>query len=114
MVRNVIQGCMFKNQNLGRYDFRYNHVTTSGKYFYKRITRLAIERLTEIIKKAEHVFEINIPERIEDKDVFKAFIEQLASNKPRKGKKGGKGGGGKKKKKKKWSLPRAKEKQTNT
>jgi hypothetical protein len=32
--------------------------------------------------------------------VFKAFIEQLGSNKPRKGKKGGKGGGKKKKKKK--------------
>lgn len=30
-VMNVIEGCMKKNQNLGRYDFRYNTVTTIGK-----------------------------------------------------------------------------------
>ena len=60
---------------------------------------VAIIKLTEVLKKAEHVFEINIPERIEDKEAFKNFMEQLGSNKPRKGKKG-KGGGKKKKKKK--------------
>lgn len=60
---------------------------------------LAIIRLTEILKNAQHVFEVNIPERIDDKEAFKLFIEQMGSNKPRKGKKG-KGGGKKKKKKK--------------
>jgi len=61
-----------------------------------------LAKLTEIIKgDAQHVFEINIPERIEDKDTFKNFMEALGSNKPKKGKKGGKGGkkAGKKKKK---------------
>lgn len=97
-VLNVIEGCMTKNQNLGRYDFRYNTVSTIGKH-YLHLSCLAILRLTDILKKAEHVFEINIPERIDDKEAFKAFIEQMGSNKPRKGKKG-KGGGKKKKKKK--------------
>lgn len=45
------------------------------------------------------MFEINIPERIDDKEAFKNFIEAMGNNKPRKGKKG-KGGGKKKKKKK--------------
>jgi hypothetical protein len=27
----MIEGCMGKNQNLGRYDFRYNMITTDGK-----------------------------------------------------------------------------------
>jgi hypothetical protein len=35
---------------------------------------LAIIKLTEVLKKAEHVFEINIPEKIEDKDAFTAFM----------------------------------------
>ena len=59
----------------------------------------AILRLTEILKANEHVFEINIPERIDDKEAFKNFIEAMGNNKPRKGKKG-KSGGKKKKKKK--------------
>ena len=36
---------------------------------------------------AQHVFEVEIPERIEDKEVFTAFKEALTANKPRKGKK---------------------------
>jgi hypothetical protein len=49
-------------------------------------------------KDAPHVFECDIPERIEDKEVFKRFSEQLKANKPKKGRKG-KGKKGKKKKK---------------
>jgi hypothetical protein len=49
-------------------------------------------------KEAQHVFEVEIPERIEDKEVFKRFSEQLKANKPKKGRKG-KGKKGKKKKK---------------
>ena len=45
------------------------------------------------------MFSVDIPERIDDKEVFKRFSEQLKANKPKKGRKGkGKG----KKKKKKW------------
>lgn len=43
---------------------------------------------------AQHVNEIDIPERIDDKEVFAAFREALKNNKPKKGK-------GRKKKKKK-------------
>lgn len=53
------------------------------------------------MKKAEHVFEINIPERIEDKEAFANFMTTLGGNKPKKGKKGKGGGKGKGKKKKK-------------
>lgn len=64
------------------------------------MTLAALENLTKILEKANHVFEVNIPERIEDKEVFKAFVERLAENKPRKGKKGKGKGKGKGKKKK--------------
>jgi len=50
--------------------------------------------------KHTHVFEVNIPERIEDKETFKAFIEKLGENKPKKGRKGKGKGKGKGKKKK--------------
>jgi len=53
-VMKTIDVCMCKNTSLGRYDFRYNHVTVE-----------AIIKLTEVLKRAEHVFEINIPEKIE-------------------------------------------------
>ena len=41
--------------------------------------------------------DIEVPERVEEKEVFDAFRKQLAENKPKKGK--GKKGGKKKKKK---------------
>lgn len=56
--------------------------------------------MTEVIKVADHVFEINIPERVEDKDTFLKFMAQIGENKPSKKKKGKGGKGGKKKKKK--------------
>ena len=55
--------------------------------------------LTDCLEKeANHVFEVDIPERINEKDVFKRFTDQLKANKPKKGRKGKKGGKKKKKK----------------
>lgn len=56
--------------------------------------------MTDILKTCTHVFDVEIPERVEnveEKDVFEAFRKQLDENKPKKGK--GKKGGKKKKKK---------------
>ena len=50
-------------------------------------------------REATHVFEVDIHPRIEDKEIFKRFSEQLKSNKPKKGRKGKGKKGGKKKKK---------------
>lgn len=85
-VLKAIEFCFENNTTLKKYDFRYNNITENG---LKTMTRI----LTE---KANHVFEIEIPERIDDKETFKEFREALALNKPRKGKK--KKGKGKKKK----------------
>ena len=52
--------------------------------------------MTEILAECTNVNDIEVPERVEEKEVFDAFRKQLAENKPKKGKKGGK----KKKKKK--------------
>lgn len=57
-------------------------------------------KLTDILKTTTHVFDVEIPERVESgdaKDIFEAFRKQLDENKPKKGK--GKKGGKKKKKK---------------
>lgn len=71
-----------------RYDFRYNNIGSEG-----------LNTLCNCLEKeATHVCEVEIPERIEDKEVFKKFSEQLKANKPKKGRKG-KGKKGKKKKK---------------
>jgi hypothetical protein len=74
---------MKKNQNLGRYDFRYNFISDYG-----------VQRICDIIEIANHVYEVEIPERI-SKDTLEMFKEKMAANKPKKGKKGK----GKKKKK---------------
>lgn len=67
-----------KNKTLGRYDLRYNNFENSG-----------IERLTAFLEEANHIFEVEISERI-SKETLEAFRERLAANKPKKGKKGGK------------------------
>lgn len=69
---------MRKNQSLGRYDFRYNFISDYG-----------VNRICETLDQAQHVFEIEIPERI-SKDTLDEFKERIAANKPKKGKKGGK------------------------
>ena len=56
--------------------------------------------MTDILKNNNHVFDVEVPEKVEnvdEKEVFDAFRKQLAENKPKKGK--GKKGGKKKKKK---------------
>lgn len=56
--------------------------------------------MTDILRQYNHVFDVEIPERVEgleEKESFEAFRKQLDENKPKKGK--GKKGGKKKKKK---------------
>ena len=58
-----------------------------------------LKTLTTILTtNAPHVFDIEIPERVEEKSTFEEFRAALTGNKPKKGKKGGKGGKKKKKK----------------
>ena len=82
-VLEAIDMCMKKNQNLGRYDFRYNFISDYG-----------VQAICETLDQANHVFEIEIPERI-SKETLEMFRDKIAANKPKKGKKGK----GKKKKK---------------
>ena len=49
------------------------------------------------MEECRHVFDMEVPERVESKEVFDLFRKQLGENKPKKGK--GKKGGKKKKKK---------------
>lgn len=60
-VLNAIDFCMKKNTTLGRYNFRYNFISDYG-----------VERLCEIMGVANHVFDIEIPERI-SKPVMEMF-----------------------------------------
>lgn len=89
-VMQALEFCMGKNDRLGRYDLKYNNIGTEG-----------LVKLTDILRQYTHVFDVEIPERvesIEEKENFEAFRKQLDENKPKKGK-GKKGGKGKKKKK---------------
>lgn len=80
---------MTRNTRLGRYDFKYNNIREDG-----------IKALTNLISTtATHVYDIEIPERIGDKEIFDNFRSALQGNKP--SKKGKKGKGKKKGKKKK-------------
>lgn len=81
---DAIDRSMRKNVSLGRYDFRYNFLSDYG-----------VERIIETLTEANHVFDVEIPERI-SRETLEAFKERLVENKPKKGKKGKKG---KKKKK---------------
>ena len=55
--------------------------------------------MIEVLSKEEcsHAFDVELPERVDDKEIFTNFRAALAANKPSKKKKGK---GGKKKKKK--------------
>lgn len=53
--------------------------------------------LTTYLTECTHVHDVEVPERVDNKEVFEAFRKQLGENKPKKGK--GKKGGKKKKKK---------------
>lgn len=55
--------------------------------------------LTNYLTECTHVHDVEVPERVDNKEVMEAFRKQLGENKPKKGK--GKKGG-KKKKSKKW------------
>lgn len=58
---------------------------------------VGLQELTTFLEECRHVFDVEVPERVESKEVFDNFRKQLAENKPKKGK--GKKGGKKKKKK---------------
>jgi Ran GTPase-activating protein (RanGAP) involved in mRNA processing and transport len=86
-VLKAIMFCWVKNTHLLRYDFKYNIISSEG-----------LEVLTQCLTtEAQHVYDVEIPERIDNKVVFKEFTEALKGNKPKKGRKG-KGKGKKKKK----------------
>lgn len=82
-VLEAIDKCMKKNQTLGRYDFRYNFISDYG-----------VQAISDTLEEANHVYEVEIPERI-SKETLEQFKERITANKPKKGKKGK----GKKKKK---------------
>jgi len=65
IVLDAIEKCMKKNQNLGRYDFRYNFISDYG-----------VSRIIEILEVANHVFEVEIPERIST-TTLTAFKERI-------------------------------------
>ena len=79
----AMKACCIRNKSLGRYDIKFNNITDKG-----------VEFITSWLPDANHVFEIEISERI-TKETMEAFRTTIALNKPKKGKKG------KKKKKKK-------------
>lgn len=86
-VMDAIEFCMKKNDNLGRYNFKYNFIGDAG-----------VERICGIMSVAPHVYDVEIPERI-SKAIMEMFAEARATNKPKKGK--GKGAKGKGKARKK-------------
>lgn len=83
-VLGAFEACMKKNENLGRYDVRYNYISDYG-----------VEKIIEVMKIAGHVYEFEVSERI-SKKCLEDLRNQQNANKPKRGKKGGKG---KKKKK---------------
>lgn len=81
-VLDMIQFCMERNKELTKYNFKYNFIQDFG-----------VDRICEIMALADHVSDVEIPERI-SKDVMEKFQAAKLANKPKKGK-----GKGKKKKK---------------
>merc|ERR1712160_232402 len=77
-VLKAITFCWTKNTHLMRYDFKYNIISSEG-----------LQTMTQcLVAEAQHVYDVEIPERIDDKNVFKEFSEALKGNKPKKGRKG--------------------------
>lgn len=90
-VLQAFKFCMTKNTTLGHYDIKFNSINDEG-----------IKYLTEVLTEAEHVFDVEISERV-TQEILKEFKEKCKENKgKKKGRKKGKKGkkGGKKKKKK--------------
>lgn len=88
---NVLESIKYawtKNITLGKYDFKFNALYDNG-----------VEKLTEYLELAPHVFDVEVSERVE-REILEKFKEKCKDNKPKKGKKGKKGKGKKKKKKK--------------
>lgn len=75
-VLAAIEKCFNKNQNLGRYDFRFNFLSDYG-----------VEKIIEYLEEAKHVYEVEIPERISSK-TLEDFRSKIAENKPKKKAKG--------------------------
>jgi hypothetical protein len=88
---------MIKNKSLGRYDIKHNNFGDEGMYYSHKFNNfIGIQFFIDILGElANHVFEIEISERI-SKQTLADFREKLLANKPKKGKKRK----GKKKKKK--------------
>ena len=66
-----------------------NYLKTNQSFYF-----IGVLRICDTLEKANHVFQVGIPERI-SKETYEKFNAVISSNKPKKGKKGK----GKKKKK---------------
>lgn len=89
-VLAALKYSMMKNQVLGHYDMKFNSIGDDGIRF-----------LTETLIEAEHVYDVEVSDRV-TQELLKELKERCKDNKgKKKGKKGKKGGkkGGKKKKK---------------
>jgi hypothetical protein len=67
---------MTKNKKLSKYDLKHNNITDDG-----------VDVLCEILEKANHVFECEISEWVQEETLAK-LEARLSANKPKKGKKG--------------------------
>ena len=70
---------MIENKVLSKYDVKHNNITDDG-----------VDRICEILAKANHIFEVIISEWVQE-GTLKKLTDALAANKPKKGKKGKKG-----------------------
>jgi hypothetical protein len=66
---------MRNNVKLSKYDLKHNNITDDG-----------VDKICETLKEANHIFEIEISEWVNEETLAK-LNERLAANKPKKGKK---------------------------
>lgn len=87
-VVKALEFCMVKNKNLTKYDLKYNNINQNT---IQKVT-------TTLMEGATHVQQLEVPPRIENKEIFDNFEKALDANR-KAGKKGKKGKGKGKKKK---------------
>ena len=100
-VVKALEFCMVKNKNLTKYDLKYNNINQNSKLPFLAITYspAAIQKVTTtLMEGATHVQQLEVPPRIENKEIFDNFEKALDANR-KAGKKGKKGKGKGKKKK---------------
>lgn len=78
-VLKAIMFCWVKNTHLMRYDFKYNIISSEGKFINSSLIQiifLGLQILTNCLtNEAQHVYDVEIPERIDDKVIFKEFSD---------------------------------------